>query len=202
MAGKISRENSALYYENLKLIIEAAELKELQRENSAMKKMLGIPILKERKIIFADISGFNPLGGGGLIVINKGKTAGVAAGMPVISEEGALAGRIESLEDSFSRVLPIFSFRSSVASLSQDSRAAGIVKGSFGTSLVLDMVPQFDSISEGELLITSGIGGFPKGIPIGKIGEIGEEANNVFKKAAVSPLVDFYRLENVLIIAD
>jgi len=199
--GKINRENIALSRENNKLIAENAKLNELERENAILKNMLDIPILKNKNILRADIVGFNPFASNDLLVINKGEIDGVKNNLPVISEEGILLGRVESVADNYSKILLIFSSRSSVAALSQQTRSSGIIKGNFGTSLILDMVPQLDSINENDLLITSGIGGiFPKGIPIGKVGEIDSSANEVFKKASVKALVDLHKLENAVVI--
>lgn len=203
MISQINRENIKLSRENAELSVKVSKLDELEKENSALKKILGIPVLSEKRILKADITGFSPFDASDCLTINKGKRDGIEAGMPAVSEEGALLGKIEEALDNFSKITLIFSSRSSVAVLSQSSRSSGIVKGNFGTSLVLDMVPQLDLLREGEILITSGIGGiFPKGIPIGKVGRIDAFANDVFKKASVYPLIDLHKIESAIVILD
>lgn len=201
LIGQINRENVKLSRENVELSVKVSMLDEVEKENIALRKILGLPVLKDKKVLRADVAGFDPFNPADFLIVNKGKSDGVLKNMPVISEEGALVGKIESASDNSSAVLLIFSSRSSVAAISQNSRSSGVVKGTFGTSLSLDMVPQFDSIREDEILITSGIGGiFPKGIVIGKIESIEASGNEVFKKAGVKAFIESRKLENVIII--
>lgn len=199
--GEIGRENIKLSKENARLISELAEMKETERENIALRKQLELPIFKERGTVIADISGFDPFNMEGNLIINKGSADRLKKDFPVLSEEGSLIGKIGSVSENFAEVITIFSPQSSVAVISENSRSAGILKGSFGTSLSLEMVPQFENLSEGEILITSGAGGiFPKAIPAGKILEISAASGNVFKKARIKPLIDLHKTEKVIVI--
>ncbi len=197
----IVSENITLTKNNIKLISENVLLKEAEKENDALKKQLGISAEMGRKTLRADICGFDPLNFESLLTVNKGLKDGIQKGMPVVSEEGALIGKIDDVADGFSKVLLIFSSRSSVAAITQSSRISGIVKGNFGTSLSLDMIPQFEELEIDEMIITSGIGGiFPRAIPIGSVAEVKTLANEVFKKAEIEPLIKLRQIESVVII--
>jgi len=197
----IVSENVIFSKENLKLVSENVRLKEIEKENIALKKQLGISAEMERKTIRANVCGFDPLNSDSFLTINKGSQDGVQEGLPVLSEDGVLVGKINYVEKSFSRVLLVFSSKSSIAAITQSSRVAGIVQGDFGISLMLDMIPQFEEVEIGEMIITSGIGGiFPKAIPIGNIAGIDSSSSEVFKKAEIDSLINPRRLENVIIL--
>ena len=197
----IVSENVIFSKENLKLVSENVHLKEMEKENIALKKQLGISAEIDKKTVRADVCGFDPLNPDSFLTINKGSQDGIQEGLSVLSEDGALVGKINYVEKSFSRVLLVFSSRSSIAAITQSSRVAGIVKGNFGISLTLDMISQFEEIKIGEMVITSGIGGiFPKAIPIGNIARIDTSSSEVFKKAEIGSLINPRQLENVIVI--
>ena len=59
----------------------------------------------------------------------------------------------------------------------------------------MDYIPQGETFSVGEVVLTSGLGGrFPKGIPIGQVVEIRQRDIDVFQQAVVQPTVDLPRL--------
>jgi len=199
--GKIRAENTRLYKENLELLSENIKLKEQELENIALRKQLNLAILKDKKTIRADISGFDPISFNNFFVINKGIAEGIEKDLPVLSSEGVLIGRIEESFDQFSRVTVIFSPNSSVAIVSLDSRSKGILKGDFGTSLIMDMIPQYEELLEGEVVATSGMGQlFPKGVPIGTVDKIVSSNNDIFKKASVDAFADLNKMETVIVI--
>jgi len=56
-------------------------------------------------------------------------------------------------------------------------------------------------VSVGDEIVTSGMGGiFPKGLPIGVIGEVVASKRGMFHRVKVTPSVDFRQLEYVTII--
>jgi len=63
------------------------------------------------------------------------------------------------------------------------------------------MVPQFEELEMGEMIITSGIGGiFPKAIPIGSVMKVDSSSGEVFQKAEIDPLIKLRQLENIIVI--
>ncbi|MBW7883690.1 MAG: hypothetical protein H3C34_13840, partial [Caldilineaceae bacterium] len=82
-------------------------------------------------------------------------------------------------------------------------RLNGIVSGSTSGALIMDFIPQGQEFREGELVLSSGLGGkFPKGLVIGTIESIESLPNAVFQKASVRPSVDFGSLELVMVITN
>jgi len=75
------------------------------------------------------------------------------------------------------------------------------VGGVYGLGIVMDMVAQVDALNEGDMVITSGLGGnIPKGLLIGKIQEINISSDKLFQQAIVMPRVRYQSLDTVFVI--
>jgi rod shape-determining protein MreC len=62
-------------------------------------------------------------------------------------------------------------------------------------------IPQGDTISVGDTVFTSGLGGnFPRQLLIGQIVDVERKDYEVYQTAIVQPTVDFDHLETVLVI--
>ena len=95
------------------------------------------------------------------ITLDVGREAGIDRNMPVVTDRG-LVGRISEVGNGWSRVLLIIDVSSSVNALTQSTRASGLVEGQADGSLVMRAIPQGDTVSVGDTVFTSGLGGnFP-----------------------------------------
>jgi rod shape-determining protein MreC len=203
----IQRDAAALAVRNLQLQAEIDTLREVEKENEALRGMLDFaqtrPRLELRGAqIVARVIGEESTNFLETISVDLGRQHGIEVGMPVVTDEG-LVGRISVVEESTSKVLLLNDPTSSASALLGTSRLNGVVRGSTSGALVMDFIPQGLTFSTGELVLTSGLGGrFPKGIVIGEIEQIETQANAVFQKAVVHPSVDFGSLELVLVITN
>jgi rod shape-determining protein MreC len=65
------------------------------------------------------------------------------------------------------------------------------------------LIPQDVVIQEGDVVLTSGLGGsYPPDLIIGQIINIRKREADLFQLASVQPIVDFSRLEMVLVITN
>ena len=203
---KFKQENAALKNENLKLIYGVSETKETQRENGVLKKQLGFSDdLCSNGLCFqwkmGKVIGRDPNNYGKYIIINLGVKDGVKEKQAVTVSGGILIGKIVEVFDNSSKVMLITSSDSSINSITQTTRANGVVKGKYATEVKLEMINQNEELITGDLIITSGLeNGIPKGLIIGKISNIEESANEVFKTANLDLFVNFNRIEEVFII--
>jgi rod shape-determining protein MreC len=77
------------------------------------------------------------------------------------------------------------------------------VNGSVTGDVTLEMVNPSITLQQGDLILTSGLGGaYPSDILIGQVLSAENEANALFKGATVQPVVDFTNLRAVLIITN
>jgi rod shape-determining protein MreC len=199
--GKLNKENISLWKKNTALEAEIAALKEVQRENEALRQALNISGSGERIKESALVVGKDIQGLQDWILINKGAKQGIAEGMTVISPENALVGKISEVDSSFSKVMLITQKNSVVAGIIEDNRIEGLVKRSDKGGLFMDFIPSSEKLDIEDRIITSGMDNlYPKGVLIGKIGSIDSSDNQIFQKITITPAVNFLKLEQVLII--
>jgi len=136
------------------------------------------------------------------VTINVGTRQGVEAGMPVVSGGAGLIGRVAQVGPRTAKVQLLTDLDSAVAALLQTSRVTGLVVGQPDGTLRMEYIPQEESVSLGDIVLTSGLGGLlPKGLVIGQVTEVQQMDYELFQAAVVRPAVDFSRLEMVLVIA-
>ena len=135
------------------------------------------------------------------ITINAGAQQGLEAGMPVVSGGPRLIGRISEVEPRTAKVQLLNDSNSAIAALLQNSRVTGLVIGQPDGSLRMEYLPQEENASVGEIVLTSGLGGFmPRGLVIGQVTEVHQMDYELFQAATVRPAVDFSRLELALVL--
>jgi rod shape-determining protein MreC len=196
---KTEQENQKLLKENQLLRQKLAALQEVRMSNLRLRKLLdfreetGLPAVPARIIAVDASSWFRT------VIIDKGRQDGLDEGQPVVVAEGVV-GRIIKCAARQSRVMLITDASSAVAVLVQRSRTRAICRGE-GTSLALEFAQRQDDIKVGDLIITSGTGGlFPKGLVIGRTSTVKRGSFGLFQTVEVKPLVDFSRLEEVLVL--
>jgi rod shape-determining protein MreC len=137
---------------------------------------------------------------GGGIVIDKGRAAGLAKNMTVISPDG-LVGRIIKAGEGASQVKRIVDPGYRVSALIQRNRATGILGTRSDGGIVMEWVAPDADVVAGDTVTSSGLGSItPKGIPVGKVGRIREKPERFSLALEVTPFTDFNRLEEVFVI--
>lgn len=201
----LRQRNVELEQRNSSLESQVSTLKEIERENRELRQFFAFakarPGLELRgaQIIGRSIAqvGSNFLRS---ITVDLGARHGIEVGMPVVTDQG-LVGRISEVRESTSDILLIDSVNSFINVILQSSRLTGVLRGEPGGDLIIDYIAQGGFFSQGELVLTSGLGGnFPKGIPIGAVVEIRQRDVDVLQQAVIDPVVDFNRLELVMIV--
>lgn len=138
------------------------------------------------------------------IIIDRGKNDGVQPFMPIITPKGVV-GFVAEVYPYSSRVQLILDPRSSVGAVVQrpESRVVSIIRGNGNNPLEPQFIniPREADILDGDVLVTSGLGGvYPKGLIVGTVKAVYEDENNFMKAAIVTPAVDFSRLEEVFVL--
>lgn len=136
------------------------------------------------------------------LVLDVGAGDDIRRNMPVVTERG-LVGRVLEVYPSACRVLLIVDARSSVNAMIQRNRVTGLVEGRSGGKLVMTRIPHDSSVAEGDVVITSGLGGmFPKAIIIGQVSKVIRDEVGLYQEAEIQPTVDFSGLERALVITN
>lgn len=188
------RKIKTLENEVRKLLVESEKRKTLEEENRALRKQLETPLPPQWEYQDVKVIGFN-----NDLSIDKGEKQGLKINQIVLSQN-ILVGKIKELSVSQSLVeLPTHP-QSKIPVLTGRTGARGILKGEFGTELVLENVLQEEKLEVGDLILTSGEGNFPKGILIGKITKVIKKETEIYQKAEVKPLLNYQDLETIFVL--
>ena len=204
---ELRQRNEDLEAQNAGLLLENVRLREIETEAALLRDLLNfIQPNPSYEITGARVVGRriaqDPSNLQRYITLDVGRGAGIERNMPVITDRG-LVGRISEVGETWSRVLLIIDPQSTVNALTQSTRASGAVEGQADGSLVMRSIPQGDTVSVGDTVFTSGLGGnFPRQLLIGQIVEADRKDYELYQSASVQPTVDFDHLEAVLIITD
>ena len=134
------------------------------------------------------------------VIINVGSNDGILRGMPVVTNQG-LIGRVEAVIADAARVQLITDPASSVNVRLQNAETEASLVGSVTGDMTLELIPQDINVQPGDLVLTSGLGGgYPPDLIIGQVGNVRSRDFDLFQQATVQPVVDFNRLEIVLVI--
>jgi rod shape-determining protein MreC len=136
------------------------------------------------------------------VIINRGSDDGLRRGMPVVTQQG-LVGRIAAVTAGAARVQMITDPASTVNVRIEPSKAQAVMTGQLSGDIVLDMISQEVVVNPGDLVLTSGLGGgYPPNILIGQVSGIRSRDQDLFQRGTVQTVVDFSRLEIVLVITN
>lgn len=198
--SEIRDENRELSEKIKTLQIDKLELEELRHENDVLKSQLGfLEQHKENELVPARIIAREPFGVLDKIIIDKGLNDGVTEKAAVVSD-GALVGRVVEVFDHQAKVTLITSKDSIIQAMLQESRTLGIIKGSLA-GLRLENIPQDTQVSEGETVITSGLGGeMSQGILIGKVKGEASSKSEIYKILNIELACDLNKLEYVFVV--
>ncbi len=199
----VHEQNKQLKEEIEQLRVQNVKAEEYAAENKRLRELLGYKNLATQfDFVVARVIGREPTTWTRMIVIDRGTEHGVNKNMPVVTARG-LVGVVSEAGPISSKVELILDPRAAAGALVQRSRVAGIVKGNLGDALSPRMVdiPRNEDVAEGDTIVTSGFGGiYPKGIMIGTVREVKNDAGGLLQCAILEPAVDFQRLEDVSVI--
>jgi rod shape-determining protein MreC len=201
--NRLRQRNLELEAEVSNLQSEIIDLKQQIAETKVLSALVEFArVHPENRYLAAAIIGRDPSPFVKYVIINRGSDSGTRTGMPVVTSQG-LAGRIAAVTAGASRIQLINDPASSVNVRLEPSGAQAVLLGSLSGELSLDLIPQNASVNVGDLVLTSGLGGnYPGNILIGQITSVSRRETDLFQKASVQPIVNFSKLDIVLLITN
>lgn len=194
-----SLENKALKEQIGKLLSENARLRKALAEAQARVSQAAHLDPSTYKLIPA-----RPVGAGRYLKIDKGIDAGIKLGEAVVFNDNYV-GKVIQVEEKAANIQLLSDPDSKVAAFSQglDSRAKGILVGQFGNEVLMDKILHEEKINVGDLVYSEGTEGFlPRGLILGRVTQVLERPNEVFKQVKVTPVFDIRDLELVFVISE
>ncbi|RMH73243.1 MAG: rod shape-determining protein MreC [Gemmatimonadetes bacterium] len=196
---RLALENEQLQQQVIRLSVENEQARSALAENQRLKQLLDFKAEHSYHFISARILRQFYNGRSLSLVLDKGRTAGIAINQAVVTPAG-LIGRIISAEPSTAIVQTLYDPNCRVGARLQHSRAIGIALWESGPFLRLKNIPIDTDIQPQELAITSGMGGiFPAGFPVGRVVNVQREHTGLFFEVQLAPAADFSRLDHVFV---
>ncbi len=205
-----SNKNYARENEQLKERIAALEDKIRQnddyaQENDRLRQMLELTQKDtEFEYIAADVTASDMTNWSKTFTIDKGLVDGVEKNCAVITVNG-LVGHVSEVGRTWARVVSIIDSTSSVGATITRLNVNAVVNGDLALSsdsmCVMDYLIKDINVEIGDYVVTSGNGGiYPQGLYIGKVTQLNDDVSGLSREAVIEPGVDFYDLDEVLII--
>lgn len=199
LARRAGQENKALREQIGQLLSENADLRRSLAEAESL--------LSQEKHL--DPKTYNllparPVGLGRYLKIDKGLSSGIKEGQAVVFENN-FVGKVVSVSPKASNVQLLTDPASKVTAFSQnlEGKAKGVLVGQFGTDIMLDKILHEEKIAQGDLIYSEGLEEFlPRGLVLGRVSQVLERENEVFKQAKVQPVFDTGDLDLVFVIIE
>lgn len=194
---KLKEENEKLKQQVTSLTLSANELKELK----SLSKVLNYKgIDGAGDLVSADVVSMDGTNWMNIFTIDCGSESGIKKGSVVICGDG-LVGRVNSVGNGWAKVTSIIDESSKISfKVSGNLQLIGVVEGSADGKLSGFMLDNKAKVSEGDKIITSGMGMYPAGIEIGKVTKVKYDSNAQLQMVTIKSSVEFKSLQKVSVI--
>ena len=193
------QENKKLKEENLALKQQFLKFEDMRKENDQLREAAGLAESQGIELRGAEIVGRDIFSD--IITVRYGNSEGIEEGMPVITKENILVGRVIEVGTGFSKVQLLSHKESSFDGKIETKEIIGVIRGEGSMNLLFDLVSQDLELIVGDLITSSQLGGiFPENLLIGEIDVIQKVETEPFQKASISSYFDIRGAELVFII--
>jgi rod shape-determining protein MreC len=201
--NRLRQRNAELEAEVARLQTQVIELQSEITEVQVLSALLDFARAHpENAFVSASVIGRDPSPFIQYVNINRGSDAGLRRGMPVVTHQG-LVGRIAAVTASAARIQLITDPSSNINVNLQPSQAEAVLSGQITGEIGLGMIPIDANVQPGDLVLTSGYGGnYPAEILIGQVSGVRKRDYELFQTASVQPVVDFTKLQIVMVITN
>ncbi|QKX19023.1 rod shape-determining protein MreC [Microbulbifer sp. YPW1] len=200
---ELLEENSRLQHQVMLLEQQAQLLAAVRAENTQLKELMNSAESVDQRVLVAQVIGVSPDPLEHVLIIDKGRSDGVQQGAAIMDASGLL-GQVIEAGDISSRVvlitdanhaLPVQVLRNSVRAVAEGTGDLYRLK--------LRHLANTSDIREGDLLLSSGLGGrFPAGYPVGEVTSVSRDPGRAFADVEVQPRGRMNRSRFVLAVID
>jgi rod shape-determining protein MreC len=197
----LMEENARLEQQNLELSQRAQQFVALREENARLRALLGSRQRLGAEVLVAELIGVIPTPNTFQVEIDKGSDAGVFVGQAVIDADG-LFGQVVEVAKFTSRVMLLVDASHAVPVQVNRNDIRSIAAGTGRMDrLELEYVPITADIREGDVLVSSGLGGhFPRGYPVGEVVSVVVDPTLPYAQVTARPLAALDRSRHVLLV--
>ena len=200
---ELVQQNKALAAELLVHKKRLQLMASVKAENIRLRHLLNSSETIEDRIVIGELIGVSPDPSTHEVVVNRGARHGVYKGQALVDEAG-LMGQVISVGENNSRVLLITDSSHALPVQINRNGVRLIAKGTGELhKMELRHVANTADIQEGDLLVSSGLGGrFPLGYPVAEVKKVTMDPSRPFLDIDVTPLAKMDRSRYVLLVFD
>ena len=209
------RDNTAMEEEIAQLRREIAQMeadvrqgRKHSEENQRLRSVRGLQETRPdltSDIVLADVTEHAVTNWAATLTISQGTADGLEVGDCVIDETGAIVGTISEVGLNWATIMTLVDTETSLGAQVFRTGDLGVAQGNFSlmgeNRLRLDYLPADCDLLGGDLVVTSGLGGFyPAGLVIGSVEELQMDDSGASSYAILAPAVEFSELQQVVVL--
>lgn len=133
------------------------------------------------------------------LIIDKGSNSGISVGNTVVNKDGVI-GQIGIANDNNAQITLITNSDYKIYVQNSISKSKMLAQGTGNNTLTVKYINKSDKINIGDILVTTGLDDlYPANIPVARVVKVFYE-NNGFNAALCEPVVNFNKLQYVLVL--
>ena len=205
---ELQQDNQELRKQVAELERQLRQAKEDSEENARLRALLNLR-QQRQDFVFesAAIVGQSSSNWTSALTLNKGTNSDIAVGDCVVNEEGFLVGVVTDAGLNWSTVTTLVDTGSQLGAIVFRTGEVTVAQGDLALMhqglLKLSFLEGESSLMNGDLIVTSGLGGFyPSDLVIGAVKEIRTDDTGLTRYAILTPQVDLDQLRQVFVITD
>jgi rod shape-determining protein MreC len=200
---RVERDNDLLRRENQRLQGELGEARRASGERARLEQLLALRGRLATSTVSARVIALpaSPYFRVVRLVLDRGEGQ-IEPGMPVVTAQGVV-GRVAATAGGTAEVQLAVDPRSAIHVTIPRTGGRGLLVGKGGDSgyrCRLQYLSRADGVKPGDQVVTTGLGGFPRDLPVGTIAQVALEPGAMFQDVDVAPAVDFARVSEVLVV--
>lgn len=202
---ELAEENEKLKAQIAQMEDNARQANSVARENDRLRDLLALLKNHEDYVpVDAYIIGRSSVEYSSTFTINRGKNAGIEAGMCVITSNGAVVGLVIESGPNYAEVKTVLDSSLEISATIAGAGYNGMVKGAYLSGkeglLRMDYLPSDAVIRNNDQVVTAGSTVYPRELLLGYVVDADFSDTGVAKYAFLQPAADIETLEQVFII--
>ena len=204
----LQQENDDLRAQVADLERQLRQAQKESEENQRLRDLLELQSQRrDLKTVSARVTERSVSNWASTLTLTRGTSAGVAIDDCAIDEYGNLVGVVTDAGLNWCAVTTILDTTSSIGATVFRTEQVAVAQGQLGLmsegQLALTYVDEPDKLIAGDLVVTSGLGGYyPSGLPIGTVTELRTDTGGLTQYAVLSPKADIGALTQVFLITE
>ncbi len=194
---RVAQENKAMTRQMEDLLAENAQLRKQLAETRAQ--------VEQQNSIDPetfDLLPARPIGISRYLTIDRGSADGVQMGQVVLYKDQYI-GQVKEVGPKTAQLMLVTDPDSKLAVYTQNNsgKARGVLEGQFGSEGLITKILHQETLAPDDLVYSEGTEGrLPKGLIMGRVTQVMDNPNEVFKQAKVRPIFTLLDLDLVFII--